>query len=164
MKFIKECIPYIIVILIVVLIRTFIVTPVRVDGASMNPTLNNGDIMLLNKFDKKYKRFDIVVVNYDGTKLIKRIIGLPGEHIRYLNNKLYINNKIIKDIELDVKTDNFNIKDLNYDIIPEDCYFVMGDNRNNSTDSRIIGPINKSDVVGKTKIVLFPFNRISIVE
>ena len=81
MKFVKEFIPYIIVIFIVVLIRSFIVTPVRVDGASMNPTLKDGDIMLLNKFDKDYKRFDIVVVDYNGTKLIKRIIKMGHKSI-----------------------------------------------------------------------------------
>lgn len=164
MKFIKEIIPYFIIIIIVVLIRSFVVTPVRVDGDSMNPTLIDGEIMLLNKFDKTYNRFDIVVVNYGDTKLIKRIIGLPGEHIKYKNNKLYINNKLIHDVKLDDETANFDIKEMNYNVIPEDSYFVMGDNRNNSTDSRIIGPINQKDIVGKTKIVLYPFNKFGKVE
>ena len=72
MKIVKELIPYVIIVIIVVLLRTFIITPVRVDGDSMNPTLIDGEIMLLNKFDKTYNRFDIVVVNYGDTKLIKR--------------------------------------------------------------------------------------------
>ena len=62
-KFIKELIPYIIVIIIVILIRTFIVTPVIVNGDSMKPTLNENEILLLNKYDKEYKRFDIVVLD-----------------------------------------------------------------------------------------------------
>lgn len=164
MKFIKEIIPYIIVIILVVLIRSFIVTPIKVDGNSMNPTLIDGEIMLLNKMDDNYKRFDIVVVNYGNTKLIKRIIGLPGEHIKFVNNKLYIDNQVIEDVDLAIETSNFDIKELNYDVIPDDSYFVMGDNRNNSTDSRIIGPIFKSDIVGKTRFILFPFNKFGTVE
>ncbi len=164
MKFIKEIVPYIVIIIAVVLIRTFIVTPIKVDGASMNPTLNDGEVMLLNKFDKNYKRFDIVVVNYGDTKLIKRIIGLPGEHIKFINNKLYVNNKLVHDIKLDDETSNFDIREINYEVIPDDSYFVMGDNRNNSTDSRIIGPINKSNIVGKTNIIIFPFNKFGKVE
>lgn len=130
----------------------------------MNPTLIDGEIMLLNKMDDNYKRFDIVVVNYGNTKLIKRIIGLPGEHIKFVNNKLYIDNQVIEDVDLDVETSNFDIKELNYDVIPDDSYFVMGDNRNNSTDSRIIGPIFKSNVVGKARFILFPFNKFGTVE
>ena len=77
-KIIKEVYPYIIIIVCVVLFRTFIATPVRVDGNSMNDTLNNNDILILNKLDTSYERFDIVVINYGNTKLVKRIIGLPG--------------------------------------------------------------------------------------
>ena len=79
MKKIKELIPYILIISLVILIRTFIITPVRVDGPSMEDTLENGDILLLQKFNNNYQRFDIVVLNYNNEKLVKRIIGLPGE-------------------------------------------------------------------------------------
>lgn len=93
MKVIKEFIPYLVIILIVVLIRCFVVTPVRVSGTSMYPTLKNNDIVLLKKFDKNIERFDIVVFNYNNSKLIKRVIGLPGETVKYVNGILYINNK-----------------------------------------------------------------------
>lgn len=164
MSFIKEMLQYAIIIGIVILIRIFVITPVKVDGASMNPTLVDGEVVMLNKLSKDYERFDVVVVNYADTKLIKRIIGLPGEHIKFINNKLYINNKLVHDVKLDTKTSNFDIKQINYDVIPEDSYFVVGDNRNNSTDSRIIGPIKKSDVVGKASIIIFPFNKFGKVE
>jgi signal peptidase I len=75
---------------VVVIFRTFIATPVRVDGDSMNDTLHNNDILILNKLEKNYDRFDIVVINYNNTKLVKRIIGLPGENISYKDNQLYI--------------------------------------------------------------------------
>lgn len=160
MNFIKELLTYIIIIILVVLVRVFLITPVRVDGESMYPTLKDKEILLLNKFDKKYERFDIVVFNYSGSKLIKRVIGLPGEHIKFVNNKLYINGKEVKDVENVEFTLDYDIKQLDYDVIPENTYFLIGDNRANSTDSRLIGPINEKEIIGKVNIVLFPFNRI----
>ena len=160
-KFIKELIPYVIIIVVVVLIRSFIVTPVQVDGTSMYPTLKNNEVLLLKKYDKKYKRFDVVVLNYNNSKLIKRIIGLPGEHIEYKDNKLYVNGKYIKEnFKRNTETSDFEIDKK----IPKDHYFVMGDNRDNSTDSRIIGFISKEDIEGVSDIALFPFDRFGSVK
>ena len=161
MKILKELYSYIIIIIVVVLFRTFIATPVRVDGSSMDDTLANNDILILNKLDNNYERFDIVVINYNKTKLIKRIIGLPGENIEYIDNELYINGEILKDIDTS-RTKDFSLKEL-YDVdkIPEDYYFVMGDNRGHSLDSRSyqVGLINKKDIVGTTSIRIFPFTK-----
>ena len=166
MKYIKEIIPYVIIIIIVVLIRTFIITPVRVDGDSMHPTLLDGEILLLKKYDKKFERFDIVVFEYDSSKLVKRIIGLPGDKVEYKNNTLYINNEIIEEVFLDedVKTSNFSLTQLELEKIPEDYYFVIGDNRNNSTDSRIIGPVHKKYILGTSDFALFPFKKFGKVD
>ena len=157
MKFIKEFVPYVIIFIVVVLIRSFIVTPIRVDGHSMDPTLQDGEILLLKKYQKNYERFSIVVVHYENSKLIKRIIGLPGEHIRYENNALYVNGVKVEENFIDTTTSYFDIKNMGYDTIPENYYFVVGDNRNNSTDSRIIGFISKEDIYGVADFVLFPF-------
>ena len=165
-KFIKELYPYIIIIVVVVLFRSFIATPVRVDGDSMNDTLRNNDILILNKLEKNYDRFDIVVINYNNTKLVKRIIGLPGENISYKDNQLYINNKKFDDIETSRTTD-FSLKELfELESIPKNHYFVMGDNRNNSLDSRDyrVGLIKKDDIVGVTIFRLYPFNKIGIIK
>ena len=162
-KFIKEIIPYISIIIIVVFIRTFIVTPVKVDGVSMENTLKNKEILILNKLDKKYERFDIVVLNYKNEKLIKRIIGLPGEKVDYKNGKLYINDKEIKD-KLSNITGDFKLINLGKSVIPEDKYFVLGDNRDHSLDSRLIGLVDKSVIEGTTKLRLFPFNKIGFVK
>lgn len=163
---IKELYPYVVIVVVVVLFRTFIATPVRVDGSSMDSTLKNGDILILNKLDKSYERFDVVVINakIDGknSKLVKRIIGLPGENIEYEDNELYINGKKIEDVAT-ARTSDFSLSDL-YDVekIPDDYYFVMGDNRIYSRDSRdyTVGLIKKEDIVGTTTIRLFPFNKI----
>ena len=81
----KDLISYIIIILAVVTIRLFIITPVRVQGTSMDTTLKQGEILLLEKFDKNYKRFDIVVINTKNERIIKRIIGMPGESIKIID-------------------------------------------------------------------------------
>lgn len=161
-KIIKELYPYFIIIIVVVLFRTFIATPVRVDGSSMVDTLHNNEILILNKLNKSYDRFNIVVIKYGKSKLVKRIIGLPGESIRYENNVLYINNKAIEDVAI-ARTSDFELKELyNIDTIPEDYYFVMGDNRGNSLDSRDyrVGLIKKSDIIGTTSFRVFPFTKI----
>ncbi len=157
MKFIKELIPYVVITMIVILIRMFIISPVRVDGTSMYPTLSNNEFLLLSKYDQSYDRFDIVVLKYNKERLVKRIIGLPGETVEYKNNKLYINGKEIEEPFIAVETDDFNLKQLGYDKIPENYYFVVGDNRGASLDSRMIGLINKKDLQGTIKISISGF-------
>lgn len=156
----KEYLPYIIILMVIILIRTFIVTLVRVDGSSMENTLHNGEILVLNKLDKNFERFDIVVIKYNNERLVKRIIGLPGEQVRYRNNQLFIDGKKIKEKFIDEETANFNIMELGYNRIPKGYYFVVGDNRDNSLDSRYIGLIKKEQIQGTTKIRLFPFHKI----
>lgn len=159
-KFFKATIPYIIIVIVVALIRTFIVTPVQVEGLSMYSTLDDKEVLLLKKYDKSYDRFDIVVFNYNGTKLIKRVIGLPGETVSYKDNELYINDKYVDEYFLNgQETYDFDLEELGYDKIPKGYYFVMGDNRDNSTDSRIIGLVSASEIEGTTNFAIFPFDR-----
>lgn len=164
MKIIKELWSYVLIIIIVLLIRCFVVSPVRVDGSSMVPTLKDGDFLLLKKYDKEIERFDIVVLKNGSDKLIKRVIGLPGEHIEYIDNELYINHEKIVDIKLFTKTNDFMLEDLGVSVIPDDYYFVLGDNRTNSTDSRIIGLVSKKDIQGTVDFRIFPFNKFGSIE
>jgi len=161
MKIIKELIPYLIIVLVVVTIRTFIITPIMVQGESMVPTLDGGELMLLKKYDTDYKRFDIVVINksVEGDNLIKRVIGLPGETIRVRNNTLYINDRVVEDKYAYGDTGNFQEITLG-----EDEYFLMGDNREISKDSRTIGIIKSQEIEGTVGVVLYPFNKIGKVK
>lgn len=132
----------------------------------MYPTLNDKDILLLKKYDHSYKRFDIVVVEKDNTKLIKRIIGLPGEHVTYKDSVLYINDEEVEEsfISDDLIFDDFDTILLGKEKIPEGYYLVIGDNRNNSTDSRFFGFVSKSEILGTTSIRLYPFSKIGLVK
>lgn len=159
MKFIKDTIPYIIILISVIIIRTFIVTPVIVNGESMYDTLKDKDILLLKKYDKKYDRNEIIVFNYNNSKLVKRIIGLPGEYVSYKNGKLYINGEEFQD-NFSYLTYDFELSDLGYKVIPEGYYFVLGDNRTRSSDSRMIGLIKKEDILGSTSFSILPFKKI----
>lgn len=157
MEYVKELWIYILVIIIVILIKIFIFTPIRVNGPSMNETLEDKDIMILDEISYRFSsidRFDIVVVKYKNEHIIKRVIGLPGEKVKYIDNKLYINDKYIKENFSHKKTNDFDEI-----VVPDGEYFVLGDNRINSVDSRIIGTIPKSKIKGKTSLTLFPISR-----
>lgn len=153
---IKEYGLYVITIILVVLVKKFVVSPIKVNGTSMMTTLHDGDIMILNiigyRFDK-INRFDIVVVDEGNEYLIKRVIGLPGEEIEYKDNKLYVNGKKIKENYGSQETEDFKVK------VKKNSYYVLGDNRTNSLDSRHFGAFKKNRIIGKTSLIIFPFNR-----
>ena len=129
-------------------------------GESMDSTLKDGDIMLLNEIEYRLgeiERFDIVVIRRGDEYLIKRVIALPGEKVKYLDNKLYINGKYVKENFKHKKTNDFPTYQLG-----KDEYFVMGDNRTNSKDSRMIGSISRDEILGKASLTIFPFSRFGV--
>lgn len=160
MKVIKEVIPYIVIVVVVVLIRTFIITPVRVDGDSMKNTLKNGDILLLYKLSS-INRFDIIVLDEEknNEKIIKRVIGMPGETVAIKKDKIYINDKVIDDEYAYGETSDYNKVTLR-----DNEYFILGDNRLISKDSRYFGPIKENEIKGKIVFRLFPFTKIGTVQ
>ncbi len=158
-KSLKDLIPYIVIILVVVLIRSYLVTPVMVSGTSMYPTLKGKEIMILNKLDKEYVRFEVVVLKTDHDDIIKRIIGLPGDTVSCEDGIIYINSRKIKDKYGYGITEDFEKVKLG-----KNEYFVLGDNRSNSLDSRYYGPFNINSIKGSTKFVLFPFTKMGNIE
>ncbi|MFT9820014.1 signal peptidase I [Lysinibacillus sp. NPDC056185] len=164
-------------LLVAFLIKYFLFTPVLVKGVSMEPTLVDHDRVIVNKIGPKFKsidRFDIVVINNilinnEEENIIKRVIGLPGDKIEYKDDQLYINGekysepyldqykKVLKDpgsLTYDFTLD----QDLGETSVPEGYYFVLGDNRRKSNDSRNpeLGFIPKEKIMGTTSIICWP--------
>jgi len=151
---------------------TLSVTHTTVQGNSMQPTLENGDHLLINRLSylgTKPERFDVVVFSYQyktNTYLIKRVIGLPGETVRISEDGIiYVNgNILIEHYGNDVIADGgLATKEI---VLGDDEYFVLGDNRNDSADSREPGVANikESDIVGKAWLRIWPFGQIGILE
>lgn len=171
---------FVIALLLALIVRKFFFSPIIVDGPSMQPTLYDRDQMIVNKFIynfKKPERFDIVIFHASEEKdFIKRVIGLPGEHVAIQDNKLYINGEEVDQpflrhnettpIIYPIITNDFSLEMLpgNYEVIPEGYVLVLGDNRSNSTDSRSIGLISMDQIVGKTNLVYWPFERMHFVK
>lgn len=147
--------PYIIIIVVVVLIRSFIATPVRVDGDSMNKTFKNGDILILYKLSK-IKRFDVIVLHEekDNEKIIKRVIGMPGDTVAIKDGEIYINDEKIDDEYAYGMTSDYDRITLK-----SDEYFILGDNRLISKDSRYFGPVKEKEIKGKVIFRIFPFTK-----
>lgn len=164
-----------IAILLGFFIRTIFLTPIVVEGASMNPTLQEKDRMIVSKIGEP-KRFDIIVFHApDNRDYIKRVIGLPGERIEYKNDTLYVNGVAYEESYLNENkqgilggqplTNSFKLEDtaVGSETVPKGTVFVMGDNRRYSTDSRRIGAVPMEKVLGTTKIVYWPIKEMKII-
>lgn len=151
-------------------------SPIHVDGTSMHPTLKDDDFgfsFVLSSLFKKYNRFDVVMVysKKDDRNIVKRIVGLPNETVEYKNNKLYINGKVVEETFFDeeyVNSQTFGgdldfTEDCGPYILGDDEYFLMGDNRNASMDSRMLGFFNSKDIMSKYAFIVFPFDHFNVV-
>ena len=159
---IREILSYVIIIAIVLFIKYFIASPINVVGKSMVPTLHDRDLMLLDEISYRFsdiKRFDIVVARTKEGFIIKRVIGLPGEKIYAKDGVVYINGKKLKEDFKHSLTEDF--KEVK---IGNNSYYLLGDNRINSMDSRVYGTFSKKKIRGKTHIVLYPFSRFGSIK
>ena len=163
---------FFIVFFVVILIQRFIIQPVEVDGASMEPTLYNADHVLLEKVSYLFsnpKRFDVIVFRPEEDKdlyYIKRVIGLPGERVRIEDSIIYINGEPL--------LENYGLENVIYDpgiaaieiTLGEEEYFVLGDNRNRSKDSRnsSVGKVKKESILGRAWFTIWPINDFGTVK
>lgn len=159
---------YVIGVAIILIITNFIAKPVVVRGSSMNPTLNNFDICISNRLSivlgGSIDRFDIVVAQSEEGEIVKRVVGIPGDVISYQDGVLTVNGTtVIEDYIIDEPTKHHADMDFYEVKLGVDEYFLMGDNRTGSTDSRYFGPFHRSEIISKDMLVLFPFNRIKLV-
>ncbi|RCW17124.1 signal peptidase I [Streptococcus gallolyticus] len=193
--FIKEWGPLILFFLILILSRAFIWQPVKVDGHSMDPTLADGERLIVLS-TTSIDRFDIVVAKEteDGEtkEIVKRVIGMPGDTITYKNDVLYVNGKEVdedyldeykKAFEDDQLQDTYSYNTLFQELaesseafttdsdgnteftvtVPKGQYYLLGDDRIVSKDSREVGTFSKSDIVGEVKFRFWPLSKIGFI-
>lgn len=167
-EFIMDLIKLLVVVVVILFLMIYIVSVTQVVGNSMYSTLKDGDVLILNKFKYRFfdiKRGDIISLENDDTKyLIKRVIGLPGDSISIKDNTLYINGEVYIEnyLEEGLVYDDFELTSLGYQVIPDDMYFVLGDNRADSVDSREIGLVSKDDIIGKISFRIWPLNKLAV--
>ncbi len=173
---VSELLNLIIYIGIVVLICYFVINFVgcrsRVDGDSMNPTLSDADNLWVDKLSYTFgepERFDVIIFNYnEDTTYVKRIIGLPGETVRIdIDGSIYIDGKLLVESYGNEVITPDNIGRASDDVVlGEDEYFVLGDNRNHSSDSRWpdVGNVHKDDILGKVILRIYPFTSFGTIK
>jgi len=161
-----------IALLIVVPVRIFIAQPFIVRGASMEPTFQNGEYLIVDQLSYRLgdpKRGDVIILRYpkdESVFFIKRVIGLPGETVEIVGDSITILPRNGTDpITLDESYIPPERLQNEYGVytLTDDEYFVMGDNRNESSDSRVWGPLPARDVVGRALVRLLPVTRINVL-
>ncbi|MEH6944786.1 signal peptidase I [Bacillus sp. JJ722] len=162
---------------LVFICRQFLFTPITVSGPSMMPTFEDQNKVIVSKISE-IERFDTIVFKSDLSEseyIIKRVIGLPGDTIEMKNDILYVNGKEYKEPYLQEHKSNLNqgatltedftlSEKTGKSVVPEGSYFVLGDNRQKSTDSRAFGFIEEDAVLGEVKLRFFPFDEIGFVK
>lgn len=160
----------VVALVISVVLYLFIMTPHEVVGSSMYPTYKDGEYLMANKLVYKFsepKRGDVIIFKYSDTQdFIKRVIGLPGDQVMLKDGNIYINGTELDEsgyLDSSVYTNGGEYLHEGETItVPEGEYFVCGDNRQHSSDSRTFGPIAKTAIKGKAWIVYYPFSSFRI--
>lgn len=160
------------VLIVTYLIIHYVGQRTEVQGSSMEPTLQDADNLIVDKISYRFhepQRFDIIVFPFqyeEDTYYIKRIIGMPGERVRIdWDGTIYIDGEVLEEnYGLEVIQDpGFAVDEI---LLGEDEYFVLGDNRNNSTDSRteLVGNIHKDDIIGRAWVRIYPFDKFGVLK
>ena len=170
-EFFRDMSIYIITFAIIAIVFIFIVGLHPIAGNSMATTLEEGDVVVVSKFSYRFfdiERNDIVTLKVNGKSYVKRVIGLPGENIKYLKNVLYINDEPYTEnfLSKDIETTGFTLDDICKEnecpdgVIPNGKYLVLGDNRPESEDSRTktFGLVEKNQIKGKIFLRIWPLN------
>ncbi|MBI4090598.1 MAG: signal peptidase I [Candidatus Komeilibacteria bacterium] len=151
---------------IILPIRFFLIQPFYVEGASMEPSFHSKEYLIIDEISYRFsdpERGEVVVLRYPRDRrqfFIKRIVGLPGERIRLENGIVSVNGRPLEESYVsELYMNNASMDEIT---LGADEYFVMGDNRTNSLDSRSFGPISRNAIVGRAWIRGWPFNRISL--
>ena len=150
-------------------IKSFIFAPTLVSGQSMMPTLNDKDRLFISKIQynlnlKEFKQGDIVVLEAPDKDAfyVKRIIGLPGDIVKIENGNVYINGDMLKENYIEKDTYTYTPNEGEDIIVKDGYYFVLGDNRGASKDSRVLGMISEKSLEGKAEFRFFPFDSLRL--
>lgn len=155
-----------IAVVLAILIRAFLFQPFYIPSGSMEPTLQIQDHIIVNKFGYRFwepQRGDIVVFKYPlnpKKDFVKRLIGKPGERVELRNSRLIVNGKETPEKYLSA---GLRYPDFGPVLVPENSYLMLGDNRNNSDDSRVWGPLPRENIIGKSILVYWPLGRIEML-
>lgn len=160
-------------VVLVVAVSLVMFRSIEINGSSMVPTLEQNDRVLANIYPE-VERFDVIVFrDRNDQPVVKRVIGLPGETVRYENDQLYVDGEPMEEPFLEDSslqairgswTSDFSLEEvIDQTTIPSDSYFVLGDNRRFSLDSRVYGTVPEEAVIGEVVMVLHPFNRMALV-
>ncbi|MDO5033518.1 MAG: signal peptidase I [Eubacteriales bacterium] len=163
---------FLLVLVVALLLTQFVIQRNTVKGQSMVPTLQDGDELLVEKVTRYFgaiNRFDIITVDTHWVetdhpnRVIKRVIGLPGETVEIKEGKVYINDQVLDQPFLaeDLKTLSRDSRFSKVTLGTQE-YYVLGDNRNNSTDSRYYGPVPQSAILGKLLVRFYPFEALGV--
>jgi signal peptidase I len=156
-------------VLIAVVLIVFIYQPVKVEGTSMTPTLTDQERIFINKFTYRFglgsiERGDTVVFWYPEDKsksYIKRVIGIPGDRIRIENGQVYVNGRALVEKYVRPQSRDYSSwKDGEEQVVPDGDYFVLGDHRNSSSDSRTWGYVPRENIYGKAVFVYWPLDKL----
>lgn len=160
-------------VITVVIIRNFLIQPFLVSGASMEPNFSSGDYLLIDEVSYRFRqpeRGEVIVFHYpadESTYYIKRVIGLPNERLVIGEGKIMFFNKehpngfTVEEDYLPIGIETSGVKEV---VLKDNEYFVLGDNRNFSFDSRSWGSLQKAEIVGLVRLRLWPFNKVMAVE
>lgn len=163
----------VVIMAIMVMVYLFVMSPQEISGESMFPTFENGEYILTNKIEYKIsepKHGDVVVFKSPSNKdidFIKRIIAVPGDRVKVINGKYYVNDKLVTENYLPAGLYTFAgsfLRENTEIVVPPGKYFVSGDNRPHSLDSREFGTIPKEDIIGKAMLRYWPFDRAGLIK
>ena len=173
--FVLEILEIFALALILFVVIQFAVETVRVLGVSMNPTLSDQDFLIASRIDYRLhhpNRGDVIIMRdpYDSSKdFIKRVIAVPGDHLSITDGRVKINGHLLSEPYLP-KTETWTVSNTwpaqpgQSDVIPKNEYFVMGDNRNHSTDSRVFGPVAGTDIEARAWVRIWPLDHMGTVD
>lgn len=175
-EFVWETLKVVVICLVIIIpVRYFLIQPFYVNGASMEPNFYDHEYLIIDEITYRFaepERGDIVVFKYpeDPTKFfIKRVVALPGERVKIEDGKVYISKDASVNMELlqedylpeDMET-ALPLRGYSNIILAEDEYFLLGDNRDQSLDSRVFGPVERDFIIGRTWLRGWPFNRLTV--